>query len=67
MQRLAGEMNGFSFKNQGFGYQLSTVMLFHINDVPREKYVPTHFVKQSTIEEDQALSVGLELINKNSN
>jgi carboxyl-terminal processing protease len=66
MERLAGEMSGFSFKNQPFGYRLSTAKLFHINGMPREKYVPTNYVKQSTTEKDETLEKGIELINKKS-
>ena len=64
MERLAGEMNGFSFKNQNFGYRLSIAKLFHINRTPREKYLPTNYVKQTTIEKDQTLDKGIELIKK---
>ncbi|MEM9822885.1 MAG: S41 family peptidase, partial [Bacteroidota bacterium] len=64
MERLAGEMNGFSFKNQSFGYRLSTAKLFHINGTPREKYVPKHYVEQSTTQSDEVLEKGIELINK---
>lgn len=64
MERLAGEMNGFSFKNQNFGYRLSTAKLFHVNGTPREKYLPTTYVKQTTIEKDQTLEKGIELIKK---
>jgi len=64
MGRLAGEMNGFSFKNQSFGYRLSTAKLFHINDTPREKYVPTNYVNQTTIEKDQTLERGIKLLNE---
>jgi carboxyl-terminal processing protease len=66
MERLAGEMNGFSFKNQSFGYRLSTTKLFHIDGTPREKYVPPNYVIQTTIKKDQAMEKGVELINKNS-
>ncbi|MBB3699570.1 hypothetical protein KMW28_24415 [Flammeovirga yaeyamensis] len=65
MERLAGEMNGFSFKNHNFGYRLSTAKLFHLNGTPREKYVPTNYVKQTTILKDETLEKGIELINKN--
>lgn len=65
MERLAGEMNGFSFKNQSFGYRLSTAKLFHINGTSREKYIPTNYVKQTTIQKDETLEKGIELINKN--
>ncbi len=64
MERLAGEMNGFSFKNQSFSYRLSITKLFHINGTPREKYVPTNYVTQTTTKKDEALEKGIELINK---
>ncbi|MEN7551594.1 S41 family peptidase [Rapidithrix thailandica] len=64
MERLAGEMSGFSFKNQGFGYRLSTAKLFHMNGTPREEYVPANYVAQTMIEKDQTLEKGLELIHK---
>lgn len=64
MERLAGEMNGFSFKNQSFGYRLSTAKLFHINGTPREKYIPANYVEQTTIEKDEILEKGTELLNK---
>ena len=62
MERLAGEMSGFSFKNQAFGYRLSTAKLFHIYGTPREEYVPEVYVKQTTIEKDEILEKGLEVL-----
>ena len=67
MGRLAGEMNDFSFVNQKFGYRLSTAKLYHINGTPREKYVPTNYVMQTTTENDEILAKGIELIKKISN
>lgn len=64
MERLAGEMSGFSFKHQSFGYRLSTARLFHVNGTPREKYVPKNYVKQTTIEKDESLEKAFSLINK---
>ena len=64
MERLAGEMSGFSFKNQNFGYRLSTAKLFHINGTQREKYLPTNYVMQTTTEKDEIFEIGIELINK---
>ena len=64
MERLAGEMNGFSFKHQSFGFRLSTAKLFHINGTPRENYVPTNYVRQTTIEKDEIFEKGIELINQ---
>jgi len=62
MERLAGEMNGFSFRHQNFGYRLSTAKLFHINGTPREKYIPTNYVKQVTTVKDEILEKGIEII-----
>lgn len=62
MERLAGEMSGFSFKNLDFGYRLSTARLFHVNGTPREKYIPPHYVKQSVTTKDETLEKGIELI-----
>jgi carboxyl-terminal processing protease len=64
MARLSGEISGFSFKNQSFGYSLSTAKLFHINGTPREKFSPTNYVKQTTSEKDEVLEKGIDLINK---
>lgn len=64
MERLAGEMSGFSFKHQSFGYRLSTARLFHINGTPREAYVPVNYVKQTTIKKDESLEKALQLIDK---
>ncbi len=62
MERLAGEVNNFSFQNQKFGYQLSTAKLFHIDGTPREQYIPKHYIQQSTIKKDETLQKGIELI-----
>ncbi|WP_428742930.1 S41 family peptidase [Tenacibaculum sp.] len=64
MERLAGEMSLFSFKNQKFGYRLSTAKLFHVNGTPREKYIPTNYVKQRTTKKDETLKKGIEIIEK---
>jgi len=67
MERLAGGMNGFLFKNQSFGFRLSTEKIFHINGIPREKYIPTTYIKQTTITKDETLEKGIKLINKLKN
>lgn len=64
MRRLAGEVYDFGFKHQWYGYKLSTAKLYHINGTIREKYIPTHYVKQSTIVNDEILERGIELVNK---
>jgi len=64
MERLAGEMTGFAFKNQTYGYRLSTAKLFHINGTAREKYVPPFEVVQSTLEKDEIMEKGIEIINR---
>lgn len=64
MERLAGEMSGFSFKHQSFGYRLSTARLFHLNGTAREEYLPTHYVAQTTNKRDQVLEQALETLKK---
>ncbi|WP_430816836.1 S41 family peptidase [Carboxylicivirga sp. RSCT41] len=64
MERLAGEMTGFTFKNQPFGYRLSTAKLYHINGTPREEYIPTNYVEQATTDEDLVLIKGIEMISE---
>lgn len=64
MEQLAGAIYNFSFKNQKFGFQLSTEKLYHINGTPREKYIPTNYVKQTQIDEDEIMRKGIEIINK---
>ena len=63
MQRLAGEMNGFPFKHRNYSYRLSVAKLYHVNGIPREKYIPTNFIAQTTIRKDEVLENGIELIN----
>ncbi len=65
MRRLAGEVYDFGFKYQNYGYKLSTAKLYHINGTAREKYVPTNYVKQTTIEKDEVLQKGLDIILSN--
>jgi C-terminal processing protease CtpA/Prc len=61
MEKLAGEINGFSFKHQRFGYRLSVAKLFHINGTLREEFVPEHYVTETTITVDEAFERGMEL------
>lgn len=63
MERLAGEIDGFSFRNQRFGYRISTAKLFHLNGTARERYIPTNFVIQTTTDKDEILEKGVELLN----
>lgn len=63
MRRLAGEVYDFGFKNETFGYKISTAKLYHMNGTIREEYIPTHYVKQTTSKRDEALEKGIQLIN----
>ncbi|MBL0883056.1 MAG: hypothetical protein IBJ16_06895 [Chitinophagaceae bacterium] len=65
MERLAGEMGGFSFHHQKFGYRLSTAKLFHVNGTPREQYKPSQYVQQTTITRDEVLEKALAIIKNN--
>ncbi len=62
MERLAGEINGFSFKNQSFGYRIATAKIYHINGTPREKYMPKIYIPQTRIDKDEVLDKAVELI-----
>ncbi|WP_375559149.1 S41 family peptidase [Bernardetia sp. OM2101] len=62
MERLAGEMYYFPFKNQSFGYRVSVAKLFHVNGIPREKYIPKYYIKQTTTQQDEVLQKGISLI-----
>ena len=62
MEQLAGAIYNFSFKNQKFSFQLSTEKLFHINGTPREKYIPTNYVKQTEINKDEIMKKGMKII-----
>lgn len=64
MKRLGGSDFDFRFSNQNFGYKLILEKLYHLDGTPRELYVPTNYVEQSTIEKDETLEKGIELINK---
>ncbi len=64
MERLAGEMNGFAFKHQKYGFRLSTAKLFHVNGTPREKYVPKHYVQQTQLVKDETLELGIKILSR---
>ncbi len=64
MERLAGEVNGFNFIHQKYGFRLSTSKLFHINGTPREKYIPRHYVKQTQLDSDETLHYGVKVLQK---
>lgn len=62
MARLAGAVSGFRFQELGFGYQLSFQRLFHVNDTPREKYIPTFLVKLIDNREDRLIQEAIKKI-----
>jgi len=62
MERLAGEVFFFPFKNQSYGYRIPAVKLFHINGIPREAYMPTHYVQETSNKKDEILNEGLRLM-----
>lgn len=64
MERLAGEMNGFSFKNLQYGFRLSTARLFHVNGTPREKYIPANYVAMTSCLIDETMEKAIEIINR---
>jgi carboxyl-terminal processing protease len=62
MRRLAGEVYDFNFKHRKYGYKLSTAKLYHVNGTPREKYIPTNYVDQTTIKTDEILNKAIHII-----
>ncbi|WP_452222086.1 DUF6624 domain-containing protein [Lacinutrix salivirga] len=62
MRRLAGEVFDFGFEHQKYGYKLSGAKIYHINGTIREEYIPTNYVKQTTIFKDEILKQGLDII-----
>ena len=65
MERLAGSIENFTIGKSDIGYSLSTEQLYHINGTPREEYIPTNYVKQTKISEDEIMQKGIEFLNKN--
>ncbi|MCF6288880.1 MAG: S41 family peptidase [Proteobacteria bacterium] len=66
MAQLAGEMHDFNFKQQKYGFRLSTTKLFHVNGTAREKYQPKHYVQQTNNNDDEILNYGLKLLKASS-
>ncbi|PQB05041.1 S41 family peptidase [Aureitalea marina] len=64
MKRLAGSDFDFTFKHQDFRFKIILEKLYHVNGTLREEYVPEHYVKQSTLDKDETLEKGIELIRK---
>lgn len=64
MEKLAGGVSSFSFKNQTYGYRISTEKLFHLNGTARELYVPTHVVNQTSTNKDEVLDKAIKLIKR---
>lgn len=62
IERLAGSDFDFKFDNQTSGYKLILQKLYHINGAPREKFVPTNYVIQSTNNKDEILEKGFEML-----
>ncbi len=64
MRRLAGEVYDYGFTHRRYAYKLSTTKLIHVNGTPREQYVPTHYVKQTSNTSDEFLKKGIDMIHK---
>ena len=62
MQKLAGAVNNFDFKNRDYSFQLSTERLFHVNGMPREKYIPEHIIRQSNRGDDEFMKKAFLLL-----
>lgn len=64
MERLAGEVWFFSFKHRNYGFRFPAAKLFHINGTPREEYIPTNYVVQTSILSDQVLEKGIDFLRR---
>lgn len=64
MEQLAGEMEGFNFKNQHFGYRISVAKLFHVNGKLREQYIPEHYINETTCLKDEGLEEALKMADR---
>ncbi|MCG1037229.1 S41 family peptidase [Polaribacter sargassicola] len=63
MERLAGSMKSFYFKNRNYGYRIAIDKLFHVNGIVRENYIPWYYVKQQNSKfKDDVLSKALQLL-----
>lgn len=67
MEKLAGSVVGYSFKNRNFGYRISTDKLYHVNGIIRENFVPEYKVKQNNDLNDDVLIKAISLFNNDSN
>lgn len=68
MKRLAGgSTNDFHLDNENINYKIMTEKLFHINGTPREKYVPNNYIKQTKVDQDEALQKAIQLIQDKMN
>lgn len=41
MAKLLGAVQGFTMTETNIGFQIPTERLYHINGIPREKFIPT--------------------------
>lgn len=64
MERLAGSMEGISFKYQKYQYRIATEKLFHINGLEREKFVPWYYVNQTNLKKDVVLEKAFTLLQR---
>lgn len=63
MERLAGEMQYYPFRNRNYGFRLSTAKLSHIDGTPREKYLPPHYIREADSTEDRLVSAAIAMLN----
>ena len=65
MKKLLGAVSSFRFKNLSYGYNFPTQKLFHINNTPRENFVPKTQIRQITNDKDETLEEAISLLLKN--
>lgn len=62
MNKLLGNMYGYSILNTDIRYSISMEKVYHINGTSRKDYVPGVLVKPTDIDSDIILKKGIELI-----
>jgi len=64
MAGLSVEVTFFPFNYQSYGFRVPTARLYHINGTLREEYYPEYRVELTTNLEDEILSKGMSLFDK---
>jgi carboxyl-terminal processing protease len=65
MRKLLGAVYTFPFKNFSFKYTMPAEKLFHVNNMPREHFIPQVYVDQKNIKSDEFMIQAMQMLSKN--